>query len=209
MRRARPAGRAADRRRRRVRIPPGAAVATPSDAVGDLVDQVTNSADPVLVLHAGSYPAITIKDGGPLTIVGESRDDVIVAGFVLDGARDVSISGLTIAGNEDPSSDAVTITGRSTGIHLSGVTIDPSHNAGVDIIDGSRDVTIEHSRITGEHVTHKLGPARNIHIGEGSPDTTRWVEGIRITDNELLAAGADGIQVAGARDVTIVRQLRP
>ena len=85
------------------------------------------------------------------------------------------------------------------------MTIDPSHNAGVDIVDGSSDVTIEHSRITGEHVTRKLGPARNIHVGEGSPDTTRWVEGIRITDNELLAAGADGIQVAGARDVTVAR----
>ena len=99
----------------------------------------------------------------------------------------------------------MTITGRSSGIRLTDLTIDPSHNAGVDIVDGSSDVTIEHSRITGEHVTRKLGPARNIHVGEGSPDTTRWVEGIRITDNELLAAGADGIQVAGARDVTIAR----
>ena len=186
-------------------VPPGAATATPDDPVEDLVHQVTDSADPVLVLHAGSYPAITIAGGGPLTIVGDSRDDVIVAGFVLDGARDVTVSSLTIAGNEDPASSAVTITGRSSGIRLSDVTIDPAHNAGVDIVDGSRDITIEHSRITGEHVTHKLGPARNIHVGEGSPDTTRWVEGIHITDNELLAAGADGIQVAGARDVTIAR----
>ncbi len=99
----------------------------------------------------------------------------------------------------------MTITGRSTGIRLTDVTIDPAHNAGVDIVGGSSDVTIDHSRITGEHVMHKLGPARNVHVGEGSPDTARWVDGIRITDNELVAAGADGIQVAGARDVTIAR----
>ncbi len=186
-----------------VTVPPDAASAGPGDAVDAIVRSLPRTADPVLVLHAGTYPPITIKDGGPLTIVGESRDAVTVAGFVLNGASNITISGLTIAGNDDPASNAVTITGGSDGIRLSDVTIDPTHNAGVEIVDGASNVTIEHSRITGEHVTRKLGPARNIHVGEGSPDTTRWVTGVRITDNELVAAGADGIQVAGARDVTI------
>jgi hypothetical protein len=179
-------------------------VATPEDSVDDVMHALGDVPDPVVVLHAGTYPPITIRDGGPLTIVGESPD-VTVAGVVLDGAHDVTISGLTIAGNEDPASNAVTITGRSTGIHLTNVIIDPQHNAGVAIVDGSSDVVVEHSRITGEDVTRKLGPARNVLLGEGSPDTTRWVERIRITDNELVAAGADGIQVAGARDITIAR----
>ncbi len=184
-------------------IPEGATAVKPGEAVDDVVSGLADGPEPVLVLHAGTYAPITIRDGGPLTIIGESRDDVTVAGIVLDGAHDVTISGLTIAGNEDPASSAVTITGASSGIHLTDVTIDPTHNAGVDIIAGSRDVTIDHSRITGEHVTRKLGPARNIHVGEGSPNPATWVEAVRIDSNELLAAGADGIQVAGARDVTI------
>jgi hypothetical protein len=185
-------------------VPPDATVVDPQESVGDLINDLAGG-DPVVVLEAGSYPPITITGGGPLTIVGRSRDDVKVAGIVLDGARDITISGLTIAGNDDPDSDAVRITGGSQAIHLTDVTIDPSHNAGIEIIGGSRDVTVDHSLITGAHVTRKLGRARNIHIGSGSPDREQWVEGIRIENNELVGAGADGIQVAGAVDVTIAR----
>ena len=185
-------------------VPSGATVVSPGDSVNDLLSEL-NDRDAVVVLEAGSYAPMTITGGGSFTIVGRSRDEVRVAGIVLDGARDVTIRSLTIAGNEDPDSDAVRITGGSEGIRLTDVTIDPSHNAGVDIIDGSRDVTIDHSLITGRRVLRKLGRARNIHVGEGSPDRSRWVEGIRIEDNELVGAGADGIQVAGAVDVTIAR----
>ena len=178
-------------------VPPDATVVDSEQSVSDLIDDLAGG-DPVVVLEAGSYPPITITGGGPLTIVGRSRDDVKVAGIVLDGAHDVTISGLTIAGNDDPDSDAVRITGGSQAVHLTDVTIDPSHNAGIEIIGGSRDVTVDHSLITGAHVTRKLGRARNIHIGAGSPDRAQWVEGIRIENNELVGAGADAIQVAGA-----------
>lgn len=176
----------------------------PDESVDDLLSE-PDASDAVLVLEPGTYAPIRITGGGPLTIVGRSRDEVTVAGIVLDGARDVTIRSLTVAGNEDPDSDAVRITGRSQGIELTDLMIDPSHNAGVAIIDGSRNVTVDHSLISGARVTRKLGRARNILIGDGSPDLTRWVEGIRIEDNELVAAGADGIQVAGATDVTIAR----
>ena len=173
----RPRRAAARRRRRRWRSRPMPAVATPDDSVDDVVAGLADAADPVIVLDPGTYPPITIRDGGPLTIVGYSRDDVTVAGFVLDGAHDVTISGLTIAGNEDPAvehgDDHRPQHAASTSRDL---TIDPLHNAGVAIIDGSSDVVVEHSRITGEHVTRKLGPARNVLLGEGSPDTSRWVE---------------------------------
>ena len=111
--------------------------------------------------------------------------------------------GLTVGANQDPASSAITVTGGSSAIVLDELTIDPLHNAGVDILDGSRGVTVSHSLITGIHVTKKLGPARNIHVGEGTPEMDRWVSDVEIRSNELVGAGADAIQVAGARNLTI------
>jgi hypothetical protein len=184
-------------------VPADAVTLDPTGSFDDALDDVADHADPVIVLADGEHPMLTIRDAGPVTLVGASRDGAVLAGLVLDGAHDITVRGLTVAGNEDPASSAILVTGGSSRITLSDLTVDPAHNAGVDIVDGAADVVVERSLITGVHVTRKMGQARNVHIGEGSPDPGRWVTGIEVRDNELVGAGADAIQVAGARDVTI------
>ena len=184
-------------------VPATAELVEPGDDVGAAVDRAAGRSDGVVVLGDGVHPPVTIDSAGPVTIVGESRDGTVVEGVVFAGAHDITLRGMTVTGRADEETSAITVRSASSGITLEDLTVDPLHAAGVDIIDGSQNVTLQGSRVTGEHVTRKLGPARNVHIGEGTPVADRWVTGIEIRDNELLAAGADGIQVAGARDVLI------
>jgi Right handed beta helix region len=184
-------------------VPATAEVVAAGDDIDAAVARAADRPQGVVVLADGVHPPVTIDSAGPVTIVGESRDGTVVEGVVFDGAHDVTLRGMTVTGRADEESSAITVRSDSSEINLVDLTVDPFHAAGVDIIDGSRNVTLQGSRVTGEHVTRKLGPARNVHIGEGTPETGRWVTGIQIRDNELLAAGADAIQVAGARDVLI------
>ena len=183
-------------------VPDDAHVVEPGDDIEAAVERAAGGSG-VVVLADGTHPRATLGSSGPVTIVGESRDGTVVEGFDLVDAHDLTLRNMTVTGEQGLEQGAILVRGGSSEIGLLELDVEPFYAAGVDIIDGSSNVVLRGNRITGENVVWKLGVARNVRIGNGLPDPDRWVSGIEVRDNELLAAGSDGILVAGATNVLL------
>ena len=183
-------------------VPDDAEVVEPGDDIEAAVERAAEEGG-VVVLAEGVHPRATLGSAGPVTIVGATRDGTVVEGFELADAHDLTLRNMTVTGEQGLEESAIVVRSGSSGITMLELDIEPFHAAGVDIVEGSSNVVLRGNRITGEHVVWKLGVARNVRIGDGLPQTDQWVSAIEVRDNELLAAGSDGILVAGANDVLL------
>lgn len=175
----------------------------PGDSISAALSQV--SAGDTIFVHAGTYsPQVVLaRFSRPVTIEGESRDAVVVRGFNFQGAAQIRVRRMTVTGVDSTSPSAILVKKASSHLTFEDLRIDPTHEAGVDIVEGSHDIRIVSSVITGEHAVVNPGRGRNIHIGSGNTDLSKWVSNIEVISNHLSKASADAIQIAGANNVLI------
>ncbi|HYE77759.1 MAG TPA: right-handed parallel beta-helix repeat-containing protein, partial [bacterium] len=167
------------------------------------------SAGDTYVVHTGSYPVVEVtsrKWTTPVRLTAAPGESVTIAGLRLTSVSNLEVRGTKITSN--------TVVNGGGLVHIAGNEL-----AGVNILNKANGVTVADNKISAEldvksgshHVTVMgntiTGGFRNISLygGMGAPAT--WIHDILLSKNVLVGATSDAVQITGARQVTIEKNI--